>query len=253
MNNIKFKKQFFQLRIQEYQIKDLIFTKGAKMTKNEILTILCELGNEKRKEMYKKNGAGENTYGVLLGELRKLAKQLGKNHELALELWQSKNTDARWLACMLFEGKKLTPDEVRSMVSELTYTDMIDKFIGEVVCDQSYADELAKEWSVSDRDNLGRAGWDLIAYKVSEGKSTDAVLGELIATIEAGLQTAPAAKQWAMNHALCEIGICYPQYTKRCIALGETLGVYKEMKVSKGCTSAYAPEWIAAGLKRRKN
>jgi len=59
------------------------------MTKNEILAILCDLGNEKRKQLYVKNGAGENTYGVLLGELRKLAHQLGTNHELALELWQS--------------------------------------------------------------------------------------------------------------------------------------------------------------------
>jgi len=44
------------------------------------------LGNEKRKQMYIKNGAGENTYGVLLGELRKLANQFGTNHELAFEL-----------------------------------------------------------------------------------------------------------------------------------------------------------------------
>ena len=223
------------------------------MTKNEVLKILSDLGNEKRKEMYKKKGAGDNTYGVLMGELRKLAKQLGPNQELALELWQSVNTDARWLACMIFEGKKLTPDEVRSMVSELTYADLIDKFIGEVVCDLSYADELAKEWSASDRDNLGRAGWDIIAYKVSEGKIKEVVLEELLAIIEAGLQNAPEAMQWAMNHALCEIGICYPKYTKRCITLGEILGVYKEMKVAKGCTSAYAPEWIAAGLRKRKN
>ena len=50
-----------------------------------------------------------------------------------------------------------------------------------------------------------------------------------------------------MNHALCEIGIRYPQFTERCITLGETLGVYRDLKVSKGCTSAYAPNWIAAG------
>jgi len=55
-----------------------------------------------------------------------------------------------------------------------------------------------------------------------------------------------------MNHALCEIGIRYPQFTERCITLGETLGVYRDLKVSKGCTSAYAPNWIAAGKKKRK-
>ncbi|KPU44364.1 DNA alkylation repair enzyme [Oxobacter pfennigii] len=214
--------------------------------------MLRGLGNEKRKQMYIKNGAGENTYGVLLGELRKLAGKLGTNHELALELWQSGNTEAQWLACMMFDVKKLTLDEIRSMVSQLTYSDIIDKFIGEVVGGHKDADILAKEWSESGKDNLGRAGWNLIVHKVSGGKLTNDVLEELLTTIKAELQTATPGKQWAMNHALCGIGIRYPQFTERCITLGEALGVYKDLKVSKGCTSAYAPNWITAVVKKRK-
>ena len=222
------------------------------MTKNEILEILCHLSNEKRKQMYIKNGASENTYGVLLGELRKLAKGLGKNHNLALELWQSGNTDAQWIACMLFEGEKLSLDEARSMVSELTYSDIIDKFIGEVICNSQYVDILAEEWSTSSKDNLGRAGWKLIVYKISNGKLTNAEIEEILRTIEIELQVASPGKQWAMNHALCQIGIVYPEFTEECITLGETLGVYKDLKVAKGCTSAYAPNWIAAGIAKRK-
>lgn len=222
------------------------------MTKSEILEMLSDLGNEKIKKMYIKKGAGENTYGVLLGELRKLAKQLGRNHELALELWESGNTDAQWLACMMFDVKKLSIDEVRSMVSELTYFDMIDKFIGEVVCNHKNADVLAEEWSASSEDNLGRAGWNLIVHRISNDKLTNAELEKLLVTIEIELQTTTSGKQWAMNHALCEIGICYPQFTERCITLGETLGVYRDMKVSKGCTSAYAPNWIGTVIEKRK-
>ncbi len=223
------------------------------MTKDEILTVLCKLGNEKRKQMYIKNGAGENTYGVLLGELRKLGNQLGTNHELALELWYSGNTEAQWTACMMFDAKKLTLEEVRNMVSQLTYSDIIDKFVGEVVCKLKNADILEEEWTASDKDNLGRAGWNLIVRKVTEGKLTNDVLDKLIKTIEAELKTASKGKQWAMNHALCEIGIRYPQFTERCINIGESLGVYRDLKVPKGCTSAYAPNWIAAGIKKRKN
>ncbi|SHO51377.1 DNA alkylation repair protein [Anaerocolumna xylanovorans] len=221
------------------------------MTKNEILTILSSLSNEKRKQMYMKNGAGENTYGVLLGELRKLAKQLGTNHELALELWHSGNTEAKWLACMLFDAKQLTIDEARDMVSKITYPDIIDKFVGEVICKTKFSDILAEEWSVSGEDNLGRAGWNIIVHKVSDGELTNEALEKLLETIEAELQTVTPGKQWAMNHALCEVGICYPQFTERCITLGETLGVYRDLKVPKGCTSAYAPNWIAAVIKKR--
>lgn len=222
------------------------------MTKNEILKMLQDLGNEKRKQMYIKNGAGENTYGVLLGELRKLAKKLGKNHELGLELWYSENTDARWLACMMIDGKKLSLDEIKNMVSNLTYNDIIDKFIAEVVCNSDYVDVLIKEWTNSSEDNLGRAGWKLIVNKIANDKLENDSLEEILKTIESELQTATTAKQWAMNHALCQIGISYPEFTERCINLGETLGVYKDLKVAKGCTSAYAPNWINAVVAKQK-
>lgn len=221
------------------------------MTKAEVFTILEDLGNEKRKQMYIKNGASENTYGVLMGELRKLVKQLGTNHDLALELWHSGNTEAQWIACMIFDVNKLTLDEIRNMASQINYNDMIDKFAGEVVSKHKSVDLLAEEWTASGEDNLGRAGWNLIVHKVSDGKMTNEELEELLTTIKNELQTATPGKQWAMNHALCQIGICYPDFTKKCIALGETLGVYRDLKVPKGCTSAYAPNWIEAGIKKR--
>jgi hypothetical protein len=70
--------------------------------------------------------------------------------------------------------------------------------------------------------------------------------------VEQGLVDAPPLKQEAMNRALCETGIRYEAFTERCLGIGERLGVYKGQKVSKGCTSAYAPEWIAAGIRRRR-
>ncbi|MDF2872164.1 MAG: putative alkylation repair enzyme [Anaerocolumna sp.] len=222
------------------------------MTANEILTILSEIGNDKRKQMCIKNGASENTYGVLLGELRKLVKQIGKNHELAVELWLTGNTEARWLACMIMDVQKLSLKEVREMTEELTYTDLIDKFIGEVICYHKDAEILEREWTVSDKDNLGRAGWNLVVYRVSEGKESEEALNKILTTVEAELQTASPGKQWAMNHAMCEIGICYPDYTERCMSMGERLGVYRDLKVPKGCTSAFAPNWITAVVNKKR-
>mgnify|MGYP003792344457 CR=1 FL=1 len=50
--------------------------------------------------------AGENTYGVLLGELRKIVKQIGKNHELDLELWKCGNTESMWIAAGLRQKER---------------------------------------------------------------------------------------------------------------------------------------------------
>ena len=80
------------------------------------------------------------------------------------------------------------------------------------------------------------------------GIDLDAVLKK----IEAEMKAAPKAKQDAMNRCLVEIGVRCPAHRKRCIAIGEKLGKLDDRPVPKGCVSSYAPEWIAAAVKRQK-
>jgi 3-methyladenine DNA glycosylase AlkD len=55
-----------------------------------------------------------------------------------------------------------------------------------------------------------------------------------------------ARMQETMNFCLGEIGIRHADLRKRCIQIGEKLGVFKDYPTPKGCTSPYGPEWIAA-------
>jgi len=57
--------------------------------------------------------------------------------------------------------------------------------------------------------------------------------------------------QWTMNNTLVAVGIHFPRHRKRAIAIGETLGIYREYPVSKGCTSPFAPIWINAMVNRQ--
>jgi hypothetical protein len=66
------------------------------------------------------------------------------------------------------------------------------------------------------------------------------------------MKTAPKRKQESMNRCLVEIGTHFPQLTKRCLDIGKRLEVFKGEHVAKGCTSSYAPEWIAAVLERKQ-
>ncbi|OAH56653.1 hypothetical protein AWH48_20020 [Domibacillus aminovorans] len=75
---------------------------------------------------------------------------------------------------------------------------------------------------------------------------------ELLQEIKSDLKEAPAFKQESMNRCLCEIGIHFPEYMETCIDIGERIGRLDDKLVPKGCTSTFAPEWIAAGLKRMK-
>ncbi len=63
-------------------------------------------------------------------------------------------------------------------------------------------------------------------------------------TIEQNLLKEVPEVQWAMNFSAGQIGKWQEVYRDRCIAIGETTGLYKEEAVAKNCTPSYLPEFI---------
>lgn len=76
-------------------------------------------------------------------------------------------------------------------------------------------------------------------------------LGALLDRIEAELAAADPASQWTMNHTLAAIGIHHAEHRARALAIGEASGAYRDYPVSKGCTSPFAPIWIAEMVRRQ--
>jgi 3-methyladenine DNA glycosylase AlkD len=74
------------------------------MTLKEVLQWLEALGTAKVRAQNAKDGAGENQFGVRLGDIRALAKKLRTDHALALALWDTGNVDAQFLAALLVEA-----------------------------------------------------------------------------------------------------------------------------------------------------
>lgn len=218
----------------------------------DVLIELESLGNDKRKKFNKKNGAGDNQFGVPIGKLRALGKRIGKNHSLGFKLWNTGNTDAMFLATILFDKDNFSYKEIDNMVKNITYSLLLDEFIFTNVSKTNYELEFIQNWIYSKNELIGRSGWNIVVSKIISKKITYDEIDYFLNIIRKELTTAPKLKQDAMNRALCEIGIRIPKYTDKCIAIGEELGVYKDLKVSTGCTSPYAPEWINAGIKRKK-
>ncbi|MCS7467408.1 hypothetical protein NZK35_12205 [Stieleria sp. ICT_E10.1] len=55
-----------------------------------------------------------------------------------------------------------------------------------------------------------------------------------------------------MNATLAAIGIHQPEHHKRAFAIGEALGIYRAVPVSKGCTSQFASSWIDERVSRQR-
>jgi 3-methyladenine DNA glycosylase AlkD len=220
------------------------------MTLGETLKQLKALGNEKVRAQNAKSGAGSNQFGASLGDIRVLAKKIRTNHELALSLWETGNVDAQFLATLLIQPRKLPAQEMDRMVRSVSFVRVADWLNAYVVRQHPDKEALRHDWMAADDRWAGRAGWDLTAERV--GKSPDGLdLPALLARIESELAGAEPEVQWTMNNTLAAIGIHFPKHRKRAIAIGETLGIYRDYPVSKGCTSPFAPIWIQAMVSRQ--
>jgi 3-methyladenine DNA glycosylase AlkD len=216
---------------------------SAAMTVEQVLKELKALGNEATRAYNAKNGAGDNQFGVKLGDIRTLAKKIKTNHDLALALWKTGNIDAQHLATLLIRPDLLSAGELERMVKSVSYTWLADWLNSYVLKQHPDKETLRQKWMASDDRMAARAGWSLTAERVA--KSPEGLdLPALLDRIESEMASADPAVQWTMNSTLAEIGIHSAKLRKRAIAIGEKLGVYRDYPVSKGCTSPFAPIWI---------
>jgi 3-methyladenine DNA glycosylase AlkD len=221
------------------------------MTVKEALAQLKSLGDEKTRKQNQKAGAGDNQFGVKLGDIRKIAAKIKNDHQLALELWATGNVDAQFLAMLVMKPKDLSHDEVDRMVRSIDFSRVADWMSAYVVRNHPDKEALRQAW-MKDKDRwAARAGWDLTAERI--GKSPEGLdLPALLDRIESEMPKAAPEVQWTMNNCLAGIGIHHPKLRKRAIAIGEKLGIYRDYPVSKGCTSPFAPIWIDFMVKRNE-
>lgn len=221
------------------------------MTVQEVLKRLETLGNEKVRAHNIKFGAGPNQYGVKMGDIRSLAKEIKSDHTLGLELWKTGNADARFLSVLILKPKQLSKEEVREMVRSERFVHIADWFTSYILKQHPDREALRMEWMTASDPMEARAGWSLTSDLVAK-KSDGLDIPGLLNRIDTEMAKAAPEVQWTMNFTLAHIGINYSEYRKRSLEIGEKLGIYKDFPVSKGCTSPYAPIWINEMVKRQK-
>jgi len=221
------------------------------VTLKDTLAKLKSLGNETVRAHNKKYGAGDNQFGVKMGDIRKLAAKIKTNHKLALELWETGNIDARFVAVLLMKPDSLTRDELDRLVRSTDFAHNADWLNSYVVKNHPDNEALRQKWMKEKHPWAARAGWNLTSIRI--GKNPDGLdLPALLDRIESEMAKAAPEVQWTMNFCLAGIGIHFPKLRKRAIAIGEKLGVYRDFPCSKGCTSPFAPIWINEMVRRQK-
>ena len=105
----------------------------------------------------------ENRLGVQIPELRKLAKEAGKNHQLAQELWRTGIAEARILAAMVDEPEKVTEQQMKNWVKDIDSWDIGDQTCMNLFEKTPFAWKKIQEWSVRPEEFVKRTAFGLLA------------------------------------------------------------------------------------------
>ena len=213
----------------------------------EITAELAGLENARIREVNARHG---DDHGVNLGELRAVAKRVKTQQELARQLWATGDSAARLLSLLICRPKAFERDELDGMLREARTPKVHDWLVSYVVKKSPHAEQLRLAWLADPDPVVASAGWALTTERVAR-KPERLDLDGLLDVIEARMKDAPDRLQWAMNHCLAQIGIDHPSRRDRAIGIGERLRVLEDYPTPPGCTSPFAPVWIAEIVGRR--
>ncbi len=211
------------------------------MTCNEIVAKIKSLENRHNVQGMARFGINPlNNYGVMVKDLREMGKDIGTEHDLAMELWETGIHDARILAPLIVDVELVTSELMESWVGDLDSWDVCDNCCGVLVhTDLAYS--KAEEWSRRDEEFVKRAGFVLMArLAVSDKKASDEEFERFLPMIKRGAADERNYVKKAVNWALRSIG-------KRNRRLnGKAMNVAKGLKARK----SKAAKWVGSDALR---
>ena len=130
-----------------------------------VLEQLRELGDPSRLSGMRRYGINtRRALGISVTELRGLARHIGKDHDLALALWDSRFHEARILASMLDDPAAVTESQMQTWVLDFDSWDLCDQVCGNLFDRTPYAFDEAVRWSSREEEFVKRAGFALMAW-----------------------------------------------------------------------------------------
>ena len=149
----------------------------------------------------------ENTFGVSIPNLRKIAKETKKNHALAQQLWESGFRESMILASMVDEPEMLTEEQMELWVLDFDYWEICDQCCMNLFEKTGFAYEKAVEWSSRDEEFVKRAGFVLMArLAVSDKQADDSMFVQFFPIMLREADDERNFVKKAVNWALRQIG-----------------------------------------------
>ncbi len=177
------------------------------MTVSEVLTELKTLSNPAHFAQLERFGIkNSNALGIKIPDLRLFARKIGKNHDLALELWETQIHEARILASFIENPKQMTEHQFNAWVRDFDSWDICDQCCS-LLIQTPFAKAKIESYSTENKEFVKRTAFVLIcALAVHDKKMENEDFFKYLELIEREAWDNRNFVRKAVNWALRQIG-----------------------------------------------
>jgi len=222
------------------------------MTAQQILTELKPLGRDSYKKVLVTNHAvKEPVFGVPISELKKFEKRFKKNHQLALDLFETGNYDAMYLAGLIADDAQMTPKDLQRWLDKSQGGALCGATVPWVAAGSPHGRAVALKWIDSAKPVEAQAGWATLASLVSINDELSAAeLKSLLQRVQKTIHQAPDVVRYQMNGFVIAVGSYVAPLTDYAIEVGEKIGPVMADLGNNSCQVPFAPDYIRKVQKR---
>ena len=217
------------------------------------MTELKKLGSAQTRKTYARHGAPENMFGTSVADMKIIAKKIKGKQDLALEVYDSLNADAQYLAGIVADGSQMSKAQLNKWVKDATWYMVSEYSVPGVASESKHCRELALKWMKSKTEHVQAAGWATYAAMLSVNDDSELDLKEikgLLKQVEKEIAGAKNRVRYSMNGFVISVGTYVKGLLKDSKATAKKIG---KVDVNMGDTSCKVPlatEYIAKVEKR---
>lgn len=230
----------------------------------EFETVMQELealGKERMKKIYVSNGAVEPVFGVAIGAMKPMAKQIKKDQPLAEQLYATGNYDAMYFAGIIADPKAMTAADFDRWIDGAYFYMLSDFVVAVTLSESDIAQEVADNWIGSGDELKMSAGWSCYCWLLGNRKDhefSESKISSMLDKVKNTIHDSPERAKSAMNNFLHTVGISYVPLTEKAIEVSKEVGVVEVKRDNKKTSFLNAYESIQkdvekgrVGFKRR--
>ncbi len=176
-----------------------------------------------------------------MSDLQKIQKRIKRDHQLALELYDTGNYDAMYLAGLIADDARMTQKDLQHWIANATHEPLASSTVPWVAAGSLHGWELALEWIDSKKPLTAEAGWSTLRSLVSVKDDSELDLAELKRLLDRVRETihqAPNDVRSSMNSFVIAVGSYVPPLTDSAVQTAEKIG---PVTIDMGNTSRQVP------------